>query len=481
MARVSQEDLRAGANTGGGTLTVCKVMPAIGLLALGLQFADIVFTQSAFADTDRATSKAATRPSASSGSGLNANPQHVNFKALLRRYVDDIEPAIQSEAFGTWDAAAQQEITDLKAAAMQAFSQGQYTDAAVKLEAVVEISCTAMRAHEAAFTMALSAARRHSDDDNYEAALVYITEALRIRPDSPEAARLYTKIQTLPQVLAHLRAARTAAAENNSEAELRALEEVIKGDPERIGVRARVTALRSARQDDRYHRAITRGLRAVEQGALDDARQHLAEAQRLFSGRTETALLAEHLREAERHDQVARLMETATVAAASDDWEAALNAYHKAEQSASGNASVAQGRKTAAHIVSLLKAVDAHLAAPHRLSSPNVAAQVLTLVDESLRVGHVSPKLVARASGLQQLLERYSTPIAVRVISDGKTRVSVMGVGRVGSVVSKVIHLKPGAYRFEGRRSGYKSKIVPVQLTPSTADVQVAVVCDEPI
>ena len=481
MARISPEDLRAGANTGGRTLTVYRVTPAVGLLALGLQLAFIVFTQSASADTARATSEAAARPAASSGSGLSANPQPAHFKALLREYVDDIEPAIQSEAFGAWDAVAQQEVADLKAAALQAFSQGQYTDAVVKLGALVALSRTALHAREAAFTTALSAARRQSDADNYEPALVQITEALRIRPDSAAAARLYAKIQTLPQVVAYLRAARTAVAENNPEAELRALEEVVKRDPERRGVRDRVTTLRSARQDERYRRAITRGLRAVEHGALDAARQHLTAAQRLFSGRAETALLAEQLRAAERHDQVERLLETARAAVASDDWEAALNAYRQAEQRAAGSAPAVQGRKTADHIVSLLKAVDAHLAAAHRLSSPHVAAHVRTLVDESLRVGHVSPKLVARTAELQQVLERYSRPIAVRVISDGKTRVSVRGVGRVGSVVSKVIHLKPGDYRFEGRRSGYRSKIVPVRISPLTADVQVAVVCDEPI
>ncbi len=481
MARVSQENLRAGANTGGGTLTVRKVMPTSGLLALGLQIASIVLSHPVCADTGHATSKVVPHPSVSSGSEASLNPQYANFKALLREYVEDIEPTIQSEAFNAWDAAAQQEIAEMKASAMQAFSQGQYRDAVAKLGALVELSRAALREREAAFTVALSAAHRYSEDDNYEAALASITEALRIQPKSPEAARLYARIRLLPQVLAHLRAARIADVENNPEGELRALEEVMKIDPERTGVRARVTALRSARRDERFHHVITRGLRAVEQGAFDEARQYLAEAQRLFPRRAETALLAEDLREAARSDQVARLMKTAATAVASDDWEAALNAYRQAEQRAPGSAPAAQGRKTAAHIMSLLKAVDAHLAMPHRLSSPDVAAQVLTLVDESLRVGHVSPKLGARVAKLQRVLERYSTPIPVRVLSDGKTHVSVRGVGRVGSVVSKVIHLKPGDYRFEGRRGGYKSKIVPVQLTPSTADIQVAVVCDEPI
>ncbi len=480
MARISQEDLRAGANTGGGTLTVHTVMPAIGLLALGL-LAHMVFAQFAVAETSLAPPQAAAALPAGADSGLSANPHHAPFKALLRVYVDDLEPAIQSEAFGAWDAAAQQKIVALKAAAMQALSQGQHLEAVGTLKTAVEISRTALHAREAAFTAALAAAHRQSDADNYDAALVHIAEALRIRPDSAAAVRLSARIQALPQVLAHLRAARTAAAENNREAELRALEAIVKSDPDRAGARSRITTLRAARQDERYHRAITHGLRAVEQGTHNDARQHLAVAQRLFPGRAETALLAEHLRGVERYEQVARLVNTAHAAVAADDWEAALAAYRQAAQRAPDSAPVAQGRQTAARMVSLLKAVDAHLAAPHRLSAPHIAAHARTLVAESQRVGQVSPKLAAQTSELQRQLARYATPVAIRVVSDGQTQVSVRGVGRVGSVVSKVIHLKPGDYRFEGRRQGYKSKIVSVRITPSTADVQVAVVCDEPI
>ena len=285
----------------------------------------------------------------------------------------------------------------------------------------------------------------------------------------------------MPKVLAHLEAARVARLENDPQGELRSLKNVVGLDPARQAVRGRLGTLVTELRDSRYSRHIARGLAALENKNLGKARGHLVQARQLFPDRAETALLARQVLDLDKVIKVEGLVRRARAAAQTDDWSAALDAYRELEGIAPGNEEAVRGGRTAVRILSLRSAIQAFLDAPHRLSSPNVAARAREVAAQSMETGGASPELAARTADLQQKLERYSREISIQVVSDGKTRISVRGVGRVGTVVSKVIRLKPGAYSFEGKRSGYRSKIVKLRVQPDASDVRVEIVCDEPI
>lgn len=469
---------------------------AIGMSGFGLWFAEMFMNHEPSGRVDPPAPEVSSNTSEIQGLGIipEADPTIIadlglpididpreRFKETLGEYLREVEPLIHSQAFARWDAVAQHDMVAMKEAALRAFSEGNHADALFRLEVLLEKARDALRQRETAFTTALSAAAASLGQDNYDDAILQITEALRIRPESPDALRLHAKIEKLPGVLVHLEAARIARLENNPQAELQSLEEVIKRDPARSALRNRMTRLRATIQDDRYSRHIARGLAALEKSDLDNAQKQLSQARQLFPNRTETALLARQALELDQALQVERLLQTASSAAQADDWPSALDAYRQVEGIRPGNAPAIQGRQAAERILALLSAVKAHLGAPHRLSSPNVASQAREVIVQSMEAGSASPELAARASELQQMLENYSRQVPVRIVSDGKTKISVRGVGRVGAVVSKLIHLKPGAYRFEGSRSGYKSEIVQVRVSPDAFDVQVEIVCDEPI
>ena len=403
------------------------------------------------------------------------------FKEIFGRYLADVEPVILSEAFARWDAGAQREIADMKAAALQAFGEGSHAEALARIEALLAQAREALRLREAAFARALSGARAGLERDDYDGAGLHIAEALRIKPESPEALRLNTRIEGLQKVLVHLEAARVARLENDPQAELRSLENVVRLDPARQAVRGRLGTLVKELRDSRYSRHIARGLAALENKDLGKARRHLVQARQLFPDRAETALLARQVLDLDKVIKVEGLVRRARAAAQADDWSAALDAYRELEGIEPGNEEAVRGGRTAVRILSLRSAIQAFLDAPHRLSSPNVAARAREVAAQSMETRGGSPELAARTADLQQKLERYSREIPIQVVSDGKTRISVRGVGRVGTVVSKVIRLKPGAYSFEGRRSGYRSKIVKVRVQPDASDVRVEIVCDEPI
>ena len=460
---------------------------AIGISGFGLWLAELVIPRQPADEIGRSAPEVASNAAIlgldalpETDPSINADPRE-RFKQTLGEYVREVEPLIHSPAFASWDAVAQRDLTAMKAAALQAFSDGNHADALSLLTTALEKARAALGQREAAFTTALSAAGASLEQDDYDAASLHIAAALRIRPQSPAALRLQAKIEALPEVLVHVEAARIARLENNTQAELQALEEVVKRDPSRAALRKRLASLRATLQDNRYSRHIARGVAALDKGDLSSAQEHLSHARQVFPNRAETALLAEQVGALDRRLQVEGLLHQARSAAQADDWSSALDAYRQVEAIRPGHAPAIQGRQTAERLLALLSAITAQLDAPHRLTLPPVAAQARELIARGREAEQASPQLAARAAELQHTLERYSRQVPVRIVSDGKTKISVRGVGRVGAVVSKLIHLKPGAYRFEGSRSGYKSEIVQVRVPPDAFDVQVEIVCDEPI
>ena len=403
------------------------------------------------------------------------------FKQMLGAYLHEVEPVVQSKAFTAWDAAGQRAMSDTKEAALRAYAEGDYVAALSRLAALIQTAHTAIERREDAFAAAMAAALGGLQRDDYADASGHIAQALEIKPDDPGAGRLRDEIERLPRILPHLDAARKARTENDPAAELAALQEVATLDPDRPNVRARITTLKAGQHDARYRTAITRGLAAAQANDLDAAQRHLERARQLSPDRPETTLLAKQVGTLDTTLQTERLFHTARAAEEADDWLAALDAYRELCRLQPDDAAAQAGQQTAQRLVVLLTAVTTHLDAPQRLASDSVAAQASALIEQSRTARPVSPTLVARADALARMLDRYSRQVPVQVLSDGKTSVSVRGVGRVGTVVSKVIHLKPGAYRFEGNRSGYRSEIVRVSVPPGGADVSVEVICDEPI
>ena len=52
---------------------------------------------------------------------------------------------------------------------------------------------------------------------------------------------------------------------------------------------------------------------------------------------------------------------------------------------------------------------------------------------------------------------------------------------KVGLINEKVIDLKPGTYTFEGKRIGYRSKLIQVDIPPNLGGIVVKISSDERI
>ena len=402
-------------------------------------------------------------------------------KAALKQFEENLEPQVLTDQFRTWDNKAQRKIVLLKEQAVASFGMSDYQNALEQIERAARSAEENLSARDRVFASALSEARAARETEDYEQASLRIADALRLEPQSPEALELNRQIEALPETLKLLEAARIARVENNPEAEYASLRKVLELDPSRGNLRKRAATLSVEIKERTFSKHIKHGLARIEKRDAKSAQKSLAAARAVYPDRDEVSVLITKLAVLERELETERLIVNAKVEAAKDDWASVLDLYGKAAKIEPNNKAVVDGYTLAQSITTLGDQVSRHLRASHRLASTNVASQASQLLAEASNVSGESPKLRAKVQELRDVLVLYATNVPVQIISDGQTRISVRGVGHVGTTTNKTIELKPGNYSFEGMRAGFKSKLIRVEIPPGAQRIQVEIYCDEQI
>ena len=118
---------------------------------------------------------------------------------------------------------------------------------------------------------------------------------------------------------------------------------------------------------------------------------------------------------------------------------------------------------------------------PERLTDNTVRSLAQQEVDDAHALAQKSPKLLAQIRALEEVMDDVNTPRDVTITSDNDTYIKVLGVGLVGEVKRKTIKLKPGTYRIEGSRDGYRSTIREIEVSPSATNLSVHIACTEKV
>ncbi|MDA0675857.1 MAG: hypothetical protein O3A88_05795, partial [Proteobacteria bacterium] len=403
------------------------------------------------------------------------------FKADLAAFQTGLEPAVTRADFARWDAATQRRILDGKAMAISQFSQGAYVAAVDALATARATAKEALAARDRAFNDAFTTAETAYGDDNYDAAALAISRVLTIRPDSAPAAALKQRIDALPSLLEKIEAAAVARVENNLEAERGHLEAVLAIDPQRGEMAARLAEVQRLLREARFAGHIAAGLNDVAARKLSPARRNLDAARAIYPDRAELDVLDEKVAGLQVELMIERLTQTARAAARADDWATAEQTYIQVRRLAPASRDITEGLALAQTINRLHARAARHLAAPGRLASEAVAADAGAVVDAVAPLRDDSPRLATQADALAGLVAAYGVKVPVRIVSDGKTEITVRGVGIVGKITERTIELRPGQYTFEGIREGFQSVLMRVDIPPGQVDLVLEIVPDERI
>ena len=318
------------------------------------------------------------------------------------------------------------------------------------------------------------------ESEDVESAQDAITLALALRPNSKEAEFWQQQIIQLPELIAARQIAIAARNEGRLQDEIDALYVVLKIKPDEEEVKTRIEEANRELQDQRFKRAIGEVRQALSSQDVEKARNALTKAQRFNPSHLEITRLNQNIEELVRDLEVAKLIQAAANGAIQDDWVTVQQNLELALKLNPKLIDAIEGWDLAKSIIDAQSKFDDYLARSDRLSSKNIVDAVHRELEEAQVLLKYSPRLRTAVSELEIEVVKWQTEVPVRVISDGKTHIIVRRVGIIGTVRDREIMLKPGTYRFEGSRRGYRNKLVEVKITPHANEItEVTVICDE--
>ncbi|MAZ02010.1 MAG: hypothetical protein CMN56_02620 [Sneathiella sp.] len=400
---------------------------------------------------------------------------------LIGRYEQTLEPVVLTEGFASWNKSLQSDLIALKDDVVGKLASGSIDSAYEQVIRLIESASVAVGDFEMAFDTAMTDAAASYNSDDVQGARAHIDYALSLNNTNQEALNLKEKIEALPEVLELVRQASVARTENNLEAEKRFSEQIVALDPDRSFYRERITEIETFLTERRFEESVVRGLDANRKSDLSALQAAHNEAKSVFPVREETKNLAGMLVALKQKIAFDNFMRRGGKAMEADDWQAAQREYENASAIYPNNKDARDGLEIARSILAKKQQIAAFMASPERLSNDFVKTDATEALKNSEVLGALSGSLQREAEGLSKEIERRNRQIDILIFSDQLTSISVKGVGRVGQVSSYKIRLKPGSYVLEGKREGFKTKLVPITIDPDDTVVEVEVITDERI
>jgi tetratricopeptide (TPR) repeat protein len=349
-----------------------------------------------------------------------------------------------------------------------------WEDAAAALEAIL---AGAPGAIEAALAEGRAALER-GDSAGAQAAYA---RALAIAPEDAAATAGARRAASLDRVLGHLAAAARYEASGEARAAASEYRAALTLDPDAVEAHRGLARLDSRASEAAFAAAMGEAFTALEAGDRASARRGFEQAAAI---RPEAPQVREGLRQVEAAEQgvaIAGHRERGAALASDEAWREALDEYEKALARDPTLAFARVGRDEARERAELAEALASQIARPERLAADEVLREARALLLRAGEVARPGPRHEEQVAALERLLAAWSTPVPVRLESDGVTEVTVYRVGRLGRFSQHALELRPGRYTVVGSRRGYRDVRLALEVRPGESPAPLGVRCADPI
>ena len=421
-------------------------------------------------------------PTLAENSTLASEQQlRATFLEQLNIYESTLKIELANTDLARWDQARHVALLALEENMVNAFSASNYVDALRYINELQQLAELVIAESQTKFVAAFAHAQQFYDMDQYEDVKFHIDQALMFKNNATQATELADKIDQLATILPLVQQANIAKVENNYTKELSLLNQILQIAPDRVHNAERKHVLQNIINRQSFATNIAQSYKAIEQGDIATARKKLQQAQSIFPQAQEVQDVQAKLKDQQQEQQVFSYQQAVKKAVAADDWEETSKLLQLILQQQEGDKKAQDLLHTAQKIIALHKFMDKLLANPYRLSNKKTLEQAEQNILESNKFFEPSPSLKKKSVMLADIAQQMHKTLMVEVISDNKTYIVVRGTGVVGKTLKKTIQLTPGNYIFEGKRKGFKSKLVKVLLPYTESSDRVTIICDEPI
>ena len=331
------------------------------------------------------------------------------------------------------------------------------------------------------FFTELENANKHFNNLNYDEAIKSISIAYNIQPKNKDVLFLKNRIAVLPDLKHLLKDLKKIKAEGRIKEEIIILKKILKLDSNYKKNEERLILLENIIKEQEYASYIVESYKYIEERDYNNSDIQAQKALNLKPEGIELKELFIKILNLKQELDFAENLRNANYSMQEDDWESSLKYFMKAFSIDQRSLITQQGIELSKKIIKLKKEIESFINNSKRLTSNNVREEASLILESSNLISENSPSLKEIEMELSSIISLYEIPIEIEIISDGESEISVRGEGEVGKVFKKNIFLKPGIYKFEAKKVGYKTKLIRVEILIGQIIKSIEVICDEPI
>ncbi len=230
-----------------------------------------------------------------------------------------------------------------------------------------------------------------------------------------------------------------------------------------------------------FERAMGEALSAFSENRLSEAGRALKSASSIYPDNPAVQDLARRLSRAERHLSLQKYLDEAGRLTEQEKWKEAAAFYKKALDIDPDNVTALGGLEKAERLSATMKILQGIIDHPERLREPGPLKDAKKALEAARGIKEPGPVLSGRIKQASMVVENALRPVAVTILSDGKTDITIYRAGRLGRVYRRTIFLRPGRYVALGTRQGFRDVRREIEVKSAGLQPAFSIVCSERI
>ena len=354
---------------------------------------------------------------------------------------------------------------------------GDFAAAQEQYEAARKKIAELIASTEMTFDAQIQQALLELNDLNHEPARTAITNALRLKPDSYDAKNIAARVDALPQIIDLLRTAKNHELSERFTEALETYQGVKSADPLTKDIDLLITQTQAQLKNTKAQELLTQGFAFLDKSDFESARTAFQKALTIDSA-NQTAIAG--LEQIALNKDLFIIKEKNILGEKALDqghWEEAKIAYEQILEIDPNIQVAIKGKAIAADHERLERLLSNIAAEPFKLSSEKLFLEAKMILKDSEALNYKNDKLASLIEQITGLIEIYSQPINLTLLSDNATDILISNIGRLGKFTKKIISVRPGRYTIRGNQVGCKDIYRTIDVLPDAGPI--SVMCEE--
>ncbi|HEY5622543.1 MAG TPA: hypothetical protein VIV14_02205 [Gammaproteobacteria bacterium] len=381
----------------------------------------------------------------------------------------------------SWGEAVWERYDELSRAGDDAYLANEFQDAVPAYAEALEVGGVLLARSDELIAAAISAGTAALEAGNARLATEQFELVVGIRADHAEGMTGLARAQVLPQVLVLVQQGDQLERDGELQAAADAYREALALDSAWEPARAALNAVNQRIANRNFDSLMSRGLAALATEDYGEAAEIFTQALAMRPRSAEAQNGRTQAEQGAALDRIALAEARGIAAETVERWDRAIGIYREllAEDPslAFAQAGLQRSLLRADLEAKLLNLIDN----PTLLFNDQVLQDAGALLDEARAVENIGARLEQQIADLDRIVRLASTPLTVELRSDEQTSVNLYRVGQLGTFAKTQVELRPGNYRAQGTRNGYRDVLVDIVVRPGVDMAPVEIVCVDPI